>query len=303
MRNSVALTERAELTNQHDTCSDAVEDGVSSASRPSSKSAIPVDNNGGIGGDGADEGRRVRKIVDTIRAPSTPRVLPRSTRASELRLGTAGELESPSMRRMRDGTPSKTSYEGIAGHKQRRESGVVKPPTFEPKLSRTTKLRMGLEVDLSASERRSSLASIGNRKGVLSLYITILRGMGLIFQMFWLDPHTENRRASSVCVRPPTIVPRLNRSTALRNNTPDVFVSASTRRASAIPPLSSVPRGPSRPASGMSHTTTTTSAKLPTIVPRMNRTEELRAAKRKEESSPQSGNKTSKLSSRGMYMV
>lgn len=249
---------------------------------------------------GHNSSRRESIVVASTAAPT---ILVRGTKTSAIRTGepvlpTAGSrskassvADAASTAGVREsavagGEASRTSSRASAASTFSRRSTIssFSKPKIEPRLDKTTKLRLGLEVE--PKRRQSSV--VANYDG----------GQSSSFAPagFRADDHAVpgfKRRESlaPTVVKPPSITPRLNRSVLLRQGNEDPMVSPMMRRASMVPALPAGGLEGSKIASGVGNGAGLVSQRvsaaerlrLPTIVPRMNRTEELRAKKKEEE--------------------
>lgn len=184
-----------------------------------------------------------------------PKIVPRGTRTSSLRGSTAEFLPPSSVPMVRQLSEGSSNQEGS----KKRESmgGESRRPVVEPRLNRTTMLRMGGEVKMDAGERRRSVALTGAvpTQDGQSLYPSLKNSI----LMNRAVPVPKRRESITVLSsRPPSITPRMNRSILLRQ----ALDSPALDRSTTSSPLPRAPR-----------------SSAPSIEPRMNRSVELRNAK------------------------
>jgi hypothetical protein len=184
-----------------------------------------------------------------------PKIVPRGTRTSSLRGSTAEFLPPSSVPMVRQLSEGSSNQEGS----KKRESmgGESRRPVVEPRLNRTTMLRMGGEVKVDAGERRRSVALTGAvpTQDGQSLYPSLKNSI----LMNRAVPVPKRRESITVLSsRPPSITPRMNRSILLRQ----ALDSPALDRSTTSSPLPRAPR-----------------SSAPSIEPRMNRSVELRNAK------------------------
>ncbi|KAM0792542.1 hypothetical protein ACM66B_005210 [Microbotryomycetes sp. NB124-2] len=238
-----------------------------------------------------DSARRV-SITNTTNEPrqslsATPKIVPRQTRASALRTGQAvpaSPVMSRAMSAPGSSTPSARRQSAAPTMTRTQSAGVAAPvakgtpvsstarPKVEPRMSRASLLRLGVDVK-SLQKPRQSMPGGQSFEGV---------------------PGHPRRQSIAVAPKAPSIAPRLNKSAMLRQNSTD----------GAQPPKSSLsaPSAKSRPssalstvsASALSHTSKSSApasaAAKPVapikalqsaaIAPRLNKSAELRQAQK-----------------------
>ncbi|KAK4053135.1 hypothetical protein OIV83_001870 [Microbotryomycetes sp. JL201] len=227
---------------------------------------------------------------------NAPKIMPRQTKASALRTGQI-PLQSPAMSRVAS-APSTSTLPGrhhsqAPGMSRSKSTGndggagtsvpgtpvsSIARPKIEPRMSRASLLRQGVDVK-TAIQPRQSLPAGRTFEGV---------------------PGHPRRRSVAAAVprKAPSITPRLNKSAMLRQNSIDGEAPEHKLKPTASLSLS-VPRIKSQPSSALSNssacapsvsasTTTSTGVKesevpvkslrAATIVPRLNKSAELRKA-------------------------
>lgn len=168
-----------------------------------------------------------------------------------------GPVRPKPIQRQQSSTFSVTSQGSQTTSNATRRSSVVsstRPPKIEPRMDRTTKLRLGMEIEAKRIRTETPV----DFEGVAG-----------------------HRRKETIAVpsttQAPSIQPRLNRSIHLQRTGQDSVVSAASRRATAA--ALAAASLPTRAPKVMRPSTAP-----PRIAPIMNRTEQLRAAKKEAES-------------------
>ncbi|QRV86491.1 nucleoside diphosphate kinase [Ceratobasidium sp. AG-Ba] len=167
----------------------------------------------------ARAGFKARPIPSTIAAPS---IVPRTTRAADLRAGgaAAAAAAAPAPRQRQSEEERERTFEGVPGHKRRESISVAStaPPTIAPRVNRSAQLRAqklaeAADPSVKASRRQSMIDFPTHKERQLSPEV-IQEKNKVIF-----DGVPGHKRRESIAVAstaPPTVAPRVNRSSMLR---------------------------------------------------------------------------------------
>ena len=187
-----------------------------------------------------------------------------------------GPVRPKPIQRQQSSTFSVTSQGSQTTSNATRRSSVVsstRPPKIEPRMDRTTKLRLGMEIEAKRIRTETPVDFEGGQSSLAHclLYIELILCLTV----------AGHRRKETIAVpsttQAPSIQPRLNRSIHLQRTGQDSVVSAASRRATAA--ALAAASLPTRAPKVMRPSTAP-----PRIAPIMNRTEQLRAAKKEAES-------------------
>ncbi|KAL8291616.1 hypothetical protein RQP46_001874 [Phenoliferia psychrophenolica] len=226
--------------------------------------------------EGGAAGGQKQQRRESVQLPvKRPAFEVRLTKTAAMRTGVTMEDNSPALRRQASTTSassdgneqsSNTGYEGVPGHKRRESIQVASTarPTIEPRMSKAAMLRAGMDIPMTAAERRASTTLVPT---------TTFDGV---------PGHSRRESLAAPVVRPPSIQPRLNKSAMLRTGRDPLSASVPVSHLQPSPSLS-------RTSSNISATLTISAPapkvapRQPTIVPRSNKSAELRAAKKQKE--------------------
>ncbi|KAH6918135.1 hypothetical protein BKA70DRAFT_1366498 [Coprinopsis sp. MPI-PUGE-AT-0042] len=190
---------------------------------------------------------------------SKPDIAPRMTKASALRAGKPIEKTTAAPRKPVSTERSAETFANVPGHKRSQTISVASTaaPTIAPRMTKAASLRLGKPVApvVKRSATTDDVAKKPTFEGV--------------------PGHKRRETISVASIKPPTLAPRLNKSSELRTQKdqpapPTSFRGSAptlARRASSSGSLS-VPKPPSRPASQTSsRPSLAPSASAPTVRP------------------------------------
>ncbi|KAG8700462.1 hypothetical protein FRC08_004690 [Ceratobasidium sp. 394] len=161
-------------------------------------------------------GFKARPVPSTI---ATPSIVPRTTRAADLRAGGAAAAAAISPPRQRQSQEERErTFEGVPGHKRRESISVAStaPPAIAPRANKSAQLRaqkLAEGLDPKAVRRQTMIEFPVARKEQLSPEELEERNRAT----FEGVPGHKRRESISVAsTAPPTVAPRVNRSSMLR---------------------------------------------------------------------------------------
>jgi hypothetical protein len=154
--------------------------------------------------------------VPSMAAPS---ISPRTTRASALRAGNAGAAPPPRARQSQE--ERDRTFEGVPGHKRRESFSIAStaPPVIVPRPNRSAQLRaqkLADDADPKAARRRSMIeipAAKDKRHAPLSPEEAEQKNRATFEG---IPGHKRRESIAVASTAPPTVAPRVNRSSMLR---------------------------------------------------------------------------------------